>query len=175
MFLHQNKEKNLKNYVLFHERKIYIDGAILYNDNLLYCQNHKNMCYIRQKSRGEEYVGSLKDIFNDNDHTIAYWYTDNRCKFFKGLYQLLDKESNSKNFRFKITHSNKFYEQHKMNGTIYFYLHKDYYLDLFEQASIPLIMRQFLAEKNDQIKMEFNESTPLNAEKLPIEDILMYY
>jgi len=175
MFLHKNYDENskkLKNYILFHKRKIYIDGAILYNNNLLYCQNHEDMCYIRQKSRGEEYVGSLKDKFDDNDHTIAFWYTDYRCKFFKGLYQLLKKYSESNHFKFKITHSNKVYEKHKMDGTIYFYLHKDYYLDLFEQDTVPLIMRQFLNEKQEKIKMEFKESIPLESDKLPVEDIL---
>jgi len=163
MFIEQNTSPD--NFILFRKLPIYINNGILYNNNLLYCQNKGDQCYLRQKSKGEVYVGSLGDKFNDHDHTIAFWYTDSRCTFFKGLWKLIDKPS--KNFKIKITHDKKLYEKHTIAGKIYLYIHKDYYLDLFQKDTIPLIMQQFI--ENYKEKRELLVANPIEQEKYDFE------
>ena len=171
MFLIAENKKTLKNYILFHEQSIHLDNSVIYNKDYLFCQNKGNQCYLRQINRGETYLGCLKDVFPDKHHTIAYWYTDYRCKFFRGLHQLL-KNKPSKNFLFKITHENKLLVKKRIQGTIQFYLHKDYFLDLFEQDTVPLIMRQFMRVDNFSLKEVFKQSTPLDSNKLRVENKL---
>lgn len=174
MFLQSHDDSKLKNYILFHDQSIFLDNSVIYNNTLLFCQNKGNSCYIRQINKGETYQGCLENVFNDNHHTIAYWYTDNRCRFFQGLYQLLKKHPvlTADKFLFKITHENKLLVKKRIQGRIYFYLHKDYFLDLFEQDTVPLIMRQFMQIDNFSLKEVFKHSTPLDSNKLRVENKL---
>jgi len=163
-------ETELENYILFQQVNYNIPQAVIYNNNLLYCQNLDDNCWIRQKSEGEKYLGSYKDKFNDNDHTIIYWSTDKRrCSFFTGLQELINNPS--ENFKFKMPHSSNLNESEKFVGIIYFYLHKDYYLQLFQLETIPLIMKQFLAIKNQNLNIsdKLVVSPPINKSKYKFE------
>lgn len=108
----------------------------------------------------------MKSKFDDNDHTITYWYQDSRCEFFKGLWDLVNQPSDD--FKIKITHPNKYYEKHFMHGLIYLYVHKNYYLQLFQLDTLPLIMKQFLQLKND-FEHKLTEAIPLNQPKYDFE------